>query len=513
MPEALTNNRRIAKNTIYLYIRMLFNLVVSLYTSRVILDALGAVDYGINNVVGGVVTMFAFLSGTMSTATQRFLSFEMGQGNNEGLKKTFAASNTLIILLAAIIVFFVETIGLWLLNNKLVIPDERMVAAQWVFQFATIALLLQILSVPYSAAIIAHEKMSAFAFIGILDVILKLVIALLIQYAVGNVDKLIFYSAAICAVSILMRTINVIYCKRHFEECRNVKIRYENETGSKMLSFFGWNTIGAFSWVAKEQGVNIVINMFCGPAVNAARGVNSQVTGAIYGFITNFQVAMNPQITKSYAAGDKTGLFNLVFRGAKFSFFLFMFLAMPIFIDIDYILSLWLVEVPEHTGNFIRLTLILMSIETVSSPIITSLLATGNVKTYQIVVGTLLLLNLPLSYVAMKFGCEPEMTMVIAIVLSSICLFVRLYLIRSYTGFPVIKYLNMVILRSLLVAVLSAIVPLTLMQLLKIPELPLFVIICFSSFVISGLTIFFVGTDRSERPVLIGMVKKIFHRR
>lgn len=513
MSETISNNKRIAKNTIYLYIRMLFNLVVSLYTSRVILAALGSIDYGINNVVGGVVTMFAFLSGTMSTATQRFLSFEMGQGNNEGLKKTFAASNTLIILLAVIVILFVETIGLWLLNNKLVIPDERMFAAQWVFQFATISLLLQILSVPYSAAIIAHEKMSAFAFIGILDVILKLFIALLIQYAIGDIDKLIFYSAAICGVSILMRTINVLYCKKHFEECRNVKIRYEKETGAKMLSFFGWNTIGAFSWVAKEQGVNIVINMFCGPAVNAARGVNSQVTGAIYGFITNFQVAMNPQITKNYAAGDKTALFNLVFRGAKFSFFLFMFLAMPIFIDIDYILSLWLVEVPEHTGNFIRLTLILMSLETLSSPIITSLLATGNVKTYQIVVGTLLLLNLPLSYIALKFGFAPEITMVIAIVLSTISLAVRLYLIRSYIGFPMMQYIYKVILRSLLVAFLSTVVPLAMKIFVDMNDLPLLVVICVTSFIISGFAIFYLGTDRNERPILIGMVKKIFHRK
>lgn len=513
MSEPLTNNRRIAKNTIYLYIRMLFSLVVSLYTSRVILHALGAVDYGINNVVGGVVTMFAFLSGTMSTATQRFLSFEMGQGNREGLKKTFEASNTLIILLAVVIIILVEIIGLWLLNNKLVIPNERMIAAQWVFQFATAALLLQILSVPYSAAIIAHEKMSAFAFIGIFDVILKLVIALLIQYAVGDIDKLIFYSASICGISILMRTINVLYCKKQFEECRNVKIKYEKETGSRMLSFFGWNTIGAFSWVAKEQGVNIVINMFCGPAVNAARGINSQVMGAINGFITNFQVAMNPQITKSYAAGDYTALFNLVFRGAKFSFFLFMFLAIPVFLDIDYILSLWLVEVPEHTANFIRLTILLMAIETVSSPIITSLLAIGNVKTYQIVVGTLLLLNLPLSYFALKLGFEPEITVVIAIVLSVLSLLVRLCLIRSYAGFPVMQYFKKVLLRCLIVAMISILGPLTLMKFLKISEFPMLIIVCIISFIVSGVTIFFVGTDKNERPLLLGMVKKIFHRK
>lgn len=508
----MSDNKRIAKNTAYLYARMLFSLIVSLYTSRVILHALGTVDYGINNVVGGVVTMFAFMSGTMSTATQRFLSFDMGRKDYKQLKKSFTVSNTIIIILAVLILVCVETIGLWLINNKLIIPEERMIAARWVFQFATISLFLQILSVPYNAAIIAHEKMSAFAFIGILDVILKLVIALLIQYFIDSIDKLIFYSAAICSVSILIRMLYVSYCKRHFEECQKVKFGYDKEIGSRMLSFFGWNTIGALSYVAKEQGVNIVINMFCGPIVNAARGVNSQVTGAIYGFITNFQVAMNPQITKNYAAGDKDGLFTLVTRGAKFSFFLFFFMALPIFIDIDFILHLWLIEVPEHTANFIRLTLILMSIETVSSPVITSLLATGNVKTYQIIVGTLLLLNLPLSYYALKMGLEPEYTMVIAIVIAAISLGVRLILIRNYAGFPIRDYFSKVLIRSLLVVLLSALIPWALFSLLDIAALPLFAVVCMSSWLCSAVCILYIGSSSSERSLLLGMLKRIISR-
>lgn len=508
----MSDNKRIAKNTAYLYARMLFSLIVSLYTSRVILHALGTVDYGINNVVGGVVTMFAFMSGTMSTATQRFLSFDMGRKDNKQLKKSFAVSNTIIIIIAVLIIVSVETIGLWLINNKLIIPAERMIAARWVFQFATISLFLQILYVPYNAAIIAHEKMSAFAFIGILDVILKLVIALLIQYFVNSIDKLIFYSAAICSISILISLLYVSYCKRHFEECQKVNFGYDKEIGSRMLSFFGWNTIGALSYVAKEQGVNIVINMFCGPIVNAARGVNSQVTGAIYGFITNFQVAMNPQITKNYAAGDKDGFFTLVTLGAKFSFFLFFFMALPIFIDIDFILHLWLIEVPEHTANFIRLTLILMSIETVSSPIITSLLATGNVKTYQIIVGTLLLLNLPLSYIALKMGLEPEYTMVIAIIISTISLGLRLILIRNYVGFPIRDFFFKVLMRSLFVVMLSSFIPWSLFSLLDIGALPLFVVVCMSSWLCSAVCILYVGSSSSERSLILGMVKRIISR-
>lgn len=505
-------NKRIAKNTVYLYVRMLFSLFVSLYTSRVVLHALGAEDYGIYNVVGGVVTMLAFLSGTMSTATQRFLSFVLGRGDTEQLKKTFAVSNTIILLLAIIIVICVETIGLWLLNNKLVIPEDRVVAAQWVFQFATIALFLQIFSVPYNAAIIAHEKMSAFAFIGIIDVVLKLLIALLIQYTVRGVDKLIFYSAAICCVGGLLCALYIYYCKIKFEECRKIRVGYDKEIGAKMLSFFGWNTIGAFAWVAKEQGVNIVINMFCGPIVNAARAVNGQVTGAIYGFITNFQVALNPQITMNYASGDNTRLVNLVFRGAKFSFFLFFFLALPIFIDIDYILNIWLIEVPEHTSSFIRLTLVLLSIETVSSPVITTLLATGNVKTYQIVVGSLLILNLPLSYFALKYGSAPEITMVIAIIIAAISLGIRLMLLRKYIGFPVDKFFTQVILRSVISVLVSALLPWSLYVLLNIPGLQLFIVVLLTSWMCSVVSILYVGTSKSERPILIGTVKKIVNK-
>lgn len=511
--ENVSNNNRIAKNTIYLYIRMLFNLVVSLYTSRILLNALGAEDYGINNVVGGSVTMFAFFSGTMATATQRFLSFEIGRGDKVQLRKTFAVSNTLLILLSIIVILCVETLGLWLLNNKLVIPADRMLAAHWVFQFVTLSLLLQILSVPYNAAIIAHERMSAFAYIGILEVVLKLAIAFTLNQVGPHVDKLILYAALICCVSILIRILYVSYCKRHFEECRKVRLYYDQGVGRKMWSFFGWNTIGAFAYVAKEQGVNIVINMFCGAVVNAARGINGQVTGAIYGFISNFQVAFNPQITKLYASGDKEGLYKLIFRGAKFSYFLFFFLALPIFIDIDYILKLWLVDVPGHSGNFIRLTIILMSIETISYPIITALLAVGRVKVYQIIVGSLLLLNLPFSYIALKLGFSPESTMVVAIVLSFISLVIRLVLINKYISFPLKGFSIYVLLRCLLVSILAASVPFLLFKVLSIPDLAKLFVICVFSWGISALCIYYLGINKSEREILMNTAKKYIYKR
>ena len=352
--------------------------------------------------------------------------------------------------------------------------------------------------------------MSVFAMIGILDVVLKLLVALLIEYTVHSVDKLIFYSAGICCIGGLLCFLYIYYCKVHFDECKNISIGYDREIGSKMLSFFGWNTIGAFAWVAKEQGVNIVINMYCGPIVNAARAVNSQVTGAIYGFITNFQVALNPQITMNYAAGDKSELFRLVFRGAKFSFFLFFFLALPIYIDIDFILHLWLVEVPEHTSSFIKLTLILLSIETVSSPIITTLLATGNVKVYQLIVGTLLILNLPLSYVALKYGAAPEITMVIAIIICAISLYIRLILLKKYISFPVYSYCIHVLLRSIVSVLLAAVIPLSVYVLLGVSDSLRFILVLISSWGCSMLSILFVGCNKSERLTLIDMLKKIY---
>lgn len=513
--ENVSNNKRIAKNTIFLYVRMLFSLVVSLYTSRVVLNALGATDYGINNVVGGVVTMFAFLSSTMATATQRFLSFELGKNDKERLRTTFAVSTTILSILAIIILLFVETIGIWLLNNKLVIPPDRIVAAHYVFQFVAVSLFVQILSVPYNAAIIAHEKMSAFAYIGIIEVMLRFGIAVLIAHT-NNVDRLILYSALLCVVSILIIFLYIIYCKRNFDECSGMKLCYDKTIGNTLLSFFGWNTIGAFAYVAKEQGVNIVINMFCGTIVNAARGINSQVMGAIYGFISNFQVAINPQITKYYSSGEITKMNKLIFQGTKFSFLLFLFLSLPIFIDIDYILKIWLVNVPEYTGNFIRLTIILMSIETISYPIITALLAVGRVKIYQIVVGLLLLLNLPFSYFFLKFGYTPEVTLVVAIVLSVISFSVRLKLIYCYVSFPVKDFILNVLVRVAIVTVLSSIIPVVLYYSLNISEILKLIIICLSSWVMCGCFSYCIGCDEEEKNAIKNSIKLFFqkiHRR
>lgn len=506
------NNRRIAKNTLYLYMRMLLSLVVQLYTSRVILNALGISDYGIYNVVGGVVTMFSFMSGTMATAAQRFMSYAIGKGDINDLRRTFVTSQIILWLIALATLIAIEIIGMWLLFNHLTISDGRLTAAIWVFQVAVISLFITIISVSYNAALIAHEKMSVFAGFSLIDIFSKLGIAVLLLQLPTSVDKLIVYSVLLMIVAVIMRICYTVYCKRRFEECSHNIYKYDKEKMSQMLSFFGWNTIGALSYVSKEQGVNVLINIFFGTVVNAARGVTSQVAGAVQGFITNFQVAMNPQITKYYAQRDFENLFKLVQRGAKFSMFLYFFLALPIYIDIDYILQLWLVDVPEHTVSFIRLTFILMMIESLSSPVITCLLAVGKVKWYQIIVGGLLIMNLPISYVALKFGAKPEMTIQIAIIISFVSLLIRLFLLYRYVSFPVKEFLTKVLGTAAIVVLLSYVLSNSVYNLISIHGFIQLILTVCVSWMISGVVILFIGMNKSERFMIKNAAIKVLNK-
>lgn len=318
MTDTSANNKRIAKNTLLLYFRMLFMMAVSLYTSRVVLNALGVEDFGIYNVVGGVVAMFSMLSGSLSAAITRFITYELGKGNQENLKKIFSSSVTIQIGLAILIIVVAEAIGVWFLNMKMNIPDVRITAANWVFQFSILTFAVNLISVPYNASIIAHERMSAFAYISILEAIGKLAIVFLI--VISPMDKLIFYAILMCAVALIVRLAYGVYCKRHFEECTYHFI-FDRDLLKHMFGFAGWNFIGATSAVLRDQGGNVVINLFCGPAANAARGIAFQVNNAISGFVTNFMTALNPQITKSYAAGDRKYMMTLIFQGARLSFY------------------------------------------------------------------------------------------------------------------------------------------------------------------------------------------------
>lgn len=513
MQDTSSNNKRIAKNTLLLYVRMLFLMLISLYTSRVILNALGVEDYGIYNVVGGVVTMFSVLSGSLNAAISRFITFELGKGDTEQLKKIFSSAVTIQAGLALIIVILAETVGLWFLNEKMVIPVNRMVAANWCFQFSIITFAINLISVPYNASIIAHERMSAFAYISILEATGKLLVAWSIAF--NPIDRLIFFAAMVALIAWIIRMVYASYCKRHFEEC-SYHFIYDHDLLKKMFSFAGWNFIGASSAVLRSQGVNIILNLFFGPTVNAARAIAVKVNTAVTGFVNNFMVALNPQITKSYARGDRTYMFRLMYQGARFSYFILILLSLPILLNTHYILVLWLKLVPEHTVLFVQLTLIFALSESISHPLVMAMLATGKIRNYQIVVGGLQMLNLPVAYFCLHFGAIPESTVIVAIIISQCCLFARLYMLRKMIGLKVREYIQSVYLNIIVVSILSVLLPVVLV--FNLPEsLETFMLVTLFTIVCTTCTILFIGCTYEERRWVIKKVhtgsKRLLHRK
>lgn len=502
------NNKRIAKNTLLLYIRMLFLMAVNLYTSRVVLNALGVEDFGIYNVVGGVVAMFSMLSGSLSAAITRFITYELGRGNQENLKRIFSSAVTIQIGLAILIILLAEAIGVWFLNVKMNIPDARIMAANWVFQFSILTFAINLISVPYNASIIAHERMSAFAYISILEALGKLAIAFLI--VVSPMDKLIFYAILMCAVALIVRFAYGIYCKRHFEECTYHFI-FDKDLLKRMFGFAGWNFIGATSAVLRDQGGNVVINLFCGPTVNAARGIAFQVNNAISGFVTNFMTALNPQITKSYAAGERDYMMTLIYQGARLSFYMLLLLSLPVLINTHYILELWLKAVPEHAVLFVQLVLVFAMSESISNPLITAMLATGRIRNYQLAVGGLQLMNLPVSYILLRMGMFPEVVIVVAIVISQCCLAARLLILRGMIGLSIRKYLKKVYINVFVVTALASVLPFLISRSLE-ESFMNFVLLSLVAVICTAVTIYYVGCNKTERQFVWNKLQTIINK-
>lgn len=496
MTDISTNNKRIAKNTLLLYFRMLFLMVVSLYTSRVVLNALGVEDFGIYNVVGGVVAMFTMLSGSLSAAITRFITYELGTGNQNNLQKIFSSAVTIQIGLAIVIVLLAEAVGVWFLNMKMNIPETRMVAANWVFQFSVLTFAINLISVPYNASIIAHERMSAFAYISILEAVGKLAIAYLIT--VSPMDKLIFYALLMCSVALLVRLVYGYYCKKHFEEC-TYHFLCDKDLLKRMFGFAGWNFIGATSAVLRDQGGNIIINLFCGPTVNAARGIAFQVNTAVHGFVTNFMTALNPQITKSYASDDRKYMMTLIFQGARLSFYMLLALSLPIFVNTHYILTLWLKIVPEHTVAFVQLILLFGLSESISNPLITAMLATGKIRNYQLVVGGLQMINLPFSYIFLRMGVFPEVVIIVAIILSQCCLIARLLMLRHMIKLSIREYLRKVYINVCTVTLVSSIIPYIYMKYNVTENCMDLISTTLISIIFVFITIYYVGCTKQER--------------
>ncbi|MCK9230922.1 MAG: lipopolysaccharide biosynthesis protein [Syntrophales bacterium] len=483
------------KNTALLYMRMLLIMAVSLYTTRVVLNALGVQDYGIYNVVGGFVTMFGFLNSSMTSATQRFLSFELGRKDFNQLAKVFSMSLNIHFIIALAILVFAETIGLWFVNTQLTIPAERMVAANWVYQFSILAFMVTVISVPYNAIIIAHEKMSAFALIGVVEAGSKLLIAFMVLWC--GFDKLKLYAILVFAVALIIRVIYGIYCSRNFRESR-FRFYWDKSLFKTLMDYAGWNLWGNVASVLYGQGVNVLLNIFFGPAVNAARGIAYQAKGAIYRFVENFQMAINPQIVKSFASDDSKYMHQLIFKGAKYSFFLLFALSLPVLLETEIILNLWLKTVPGYTVIFTQLVIINILIDSISGPLRTAAQASGKIKLYQAVVGGLLIFILPISYLFLKLGFPPQVTLYVSITVSVIALLARLIIISPLVKLSITRYFMEVILRIMLVAIISAVFPLTIKQFLS-EGIQQLIIICFVSLISVALVTYLIGLSRPEK--------------
>ena len=503
VPES--DNKRIAKNTTMLYFRMLFTMAVGLYTSRVVLERLGVNDYGIYNVVGGVVTMFSIVSASLSSAISRFLTFELGKGNISKLRVIFSTSLMIQLAIGLIVAVLVEGIGVWFLNAKMNIAPERLGAANWVLQCSLVTFIINMISLPYNASIIAHEKMQAFAYVSFLEAFLKLGIAFLLF--VPLFDTLEYYAVLLVVSSAIVRWVYGLYCRRNFEECKFQRV-FDKKLLKEMLSFSGWNFIGSTSGILRDQGVNIVMNIFCGTAVNAARGVAVQVNTIVSSFSNNFMIAVNPQIIKSYAIGELEHMFILSNRSSRFSYYLLFLISFPVILAAPYVLGIWLTVVPDHTVIFMRLILILGMSEALSLPLQFINQATGNIKLYQLTVGGLQLLNFPISYLALYFGMNPSITFVIAIIISQICMFARLGILHKTVRMSVESFLKDVYTNVMLVSIVAVPIPLLYVALNPADNFPSFMLSTVISLLCSIFSVLFVGCGKNEREKLFSLITR-----
>lgn len=448
----MTGNRKIAKNTIMLYFRMILNMIVSLYTGRVVLQVLGVEDFGIYNIVGGIVIMFSFINNFLNTACERFISVAIVSGSKDEPKKIFETS--LFIHIMIVILFFLasETIGLWFFCNKIVVPESRFNAALWVYHIFVINTCLTIFRVPYNATIIAEEKMDFYAYTSIGESIFRLLSVFLLT--VICYDKLITYALLHSIIAMFMLLWYDIYVNKHFDYC-SFSLRYEKNTLKKMTSFSGWNLFGSIADVGYKHGTNIILNLFCGVAYNAAMGLALTVRSTLYNFISNFQLASNPQIIKLFSLNDYENYRALVYRISKFSYFLMLIIAVPFLLNIDYILEIWLVNVPNHTASFVVLGLLYCLIDCLHGPLWVSMVSTGEIRSYQLATSLLLLLNLPLSYIALFLHFHPEIIIEIQIAVSIITLVIRLYYSWKYAFLKISKYIYSVIIPICVVTIVS----------------------------------------------------------
>lgn len=502
--------KRIAKNTAFLYVRMAVLMLINLYVSRVVLNALGVEEFGVYNVVGGFVALFSILSGSLTAAISRFITFELGKGNDVRLKQVFSMSITVLLILVLLILFLSETVGLYFFETKIVIPIGRESAAFWCYQFSVVAFVINLLSIPYNACIVAHERMSTFAYVGLFEGFGRLLIAWSLGVYAG--DKLVFYALLLMLLSFVIRLIYGVYCKRNFSECV-FRINKDTALFKEMFAFSSWNFIGAASGTLRDYGGSVLLNLFFGPSINAARGLAMQMNSAVSSFSSNFVTALNPQIIKAYAEDDKDYLFKLLFGGAKCALFPLLLVSLPIIFNVDFVLKIWLKNIPDYTPIFVVLSLVNIMCESISHPMVVAMLATGKIRNYQLVVGGFQMLNIPISYIWLRNNGNPISVFVVSIVISQLCLYSRLYMLRGMIGLPVKTFLSKVYFRSVLLAFFSFLIPYLFMQMSHIDnDVIRFIFVSMVSVISSLFFILFVGCAKEERRVVIAKIRGVTKR-
>lgn len=505
----MTNNNsnsknKIAKNTILLYFRMMVLMVVTLYTSRVVLNTLGVEDYGIYNVVAGFVSMFGIISGALSAAVSRFLNIEMGKGDNESLKLVFSSAVIIHVIIAVILIILAEAVGPWFIANKMTIPLDRVTAALWVFHCSVLVLAINLISIPYNACIVAHENMSIYAYISILEAALRLIIVFILP--LYSFDKLTLYGCLMLMVAIIIRIIYQVYCRKNYRESK-VLWHVDKNMVRKLFGFASWNMLGSSSVIFADQGVNVLINIFCGPLINAARGLSMQVNSAISQFSNSFVTAINPQITQNYGASHYNEYYRLIMLGSKFAAVLLTMIVLPLLLETHTILNIWLENVPDNTEMFVKLVILYSVSEVFSSTLTTGLLAGGNIKKLMLMVAGLRILNFPISLILLYFTHSAELTFIVSIVLSQLCLYCRLCLLQNIVTFKKRTYYSRIllpILSSFLVTYL------TVMLIHKITStndiLDLFVGII-TSIVIYVILVYNFVLEKSEKCLINGYIR------
>lgn len=499
------DNRRIAKNTIYLYIRQIIILAISLYTSRVVLNSLGATDYGLYNVVGGVIVLFSFISNALSNSASRYIAYAIGANNPQEIRRTFGTFLSLYYCVAAGIIFLGETVGLWFVYNYLTIPPERFSASLWVYHFSIASVVMNLLYVPYNCLIIAYERMSAFAYISILEAVLKLCIALVLS--VAPFDKLVFYAALVLALGVFIRFIYIFYCKRNFTESSS-RCVWDKKLFVEISKYSGWVLFGSLAFTTYTQGLNVLLNIFFGPVVNAARGIAVQVQSATQNFIVGFQTAIYPQIIKSYAQNNLTRMYVLLHTVCKGSFFLFYIIALPFLLKTSTILELWLKNVPDYTVPFTCCILVFSMLRALTNEINHAVQATGKIKVYQLVDGLMGLAIMPISYIALKFfNANPVVVFIILVVVELLTVIARIQIGIPQIGDSINTFFKDVLLPVIFVASVGAMIPIIVSR-YSGDTLWGFICVALSVVLWSIPVVFFLGLNKYEKKIIIERFKK-----